>query len=526
MPLSPHILTRLLASTIVKPISRRQALALLAAPAIVIAQSARPVITHGVQSGDPANDSALIWVRGDRPSRMIVEVSNDESFNRVTQWIEGPYLHEGTDFTARHVVENLPAGADIFYRVTLRDLPGRAWSEPVTGRVKTAPVSNRTNVKFFWSADMCGQGYGINPELDGMASFGAMASRTPDFFLHSGDTIYADGPLRESLTLAGGRIWRNVVTEAKSKVAESVDEFRGQYKYNLMDKNVRRFNSLVPQVWAWDDHEVTNNYSPGLDLANNANYTQKSVGVLTANGTRAYLEYAPMRINSHETQRVYRKISYGPLLDLFVLDLRTYRGPNTYNRQETEGPDTTMMGAEQRDWLKREVAASKAVWKVFACDMPLGLTVGDGRDAEGRARFENQANGDGPALGRELEFADLLAFLKQQEIRNTFWLTADVHYTAAHFYDPSKAQFTNFDPFWEFVSGPLNAASLGPGGFDNTFGFTRVFAKGGAGTVGVVPENQFYGEVSLDGASGDAKVTLFDSTNTALFSQTIPRQVR
>ena len=67
-----------------------------------------------------------------------------------------------------------------------------------------------------------------------------------------------------------------------------------------------------------------------------------------------------------------------------------------------------------------------------------------------------------PPLGRELEIARLLNFIEDNRIRNIVWLTADVHYTAAHFYHPARAQFTEFDPFWEFVSGPLNAGTFGP----------------------------------------------------------------
>ena len=62
------------------------------------------------------------------------------------------------------------------------------------------------------------------------------------------------------------------------------------------------------------------------------------------------------------------------------------------------------------------------------------------------------AQGDGPPRGRELEIADLLSFIKHAGVRNTVWLTADVHYTAAHYYDPNKAVFQDFEPFWEFVS--------------------------------------------------------------------------
>ncbi|TIL18780.1 MAG: alkaline phosphatase, partial [Mesorhizobium sp.] len=74
------------------------------------------------------------------------------------------------------------------------------------------------------------------------------------------------------------------------------------------------------------------------------------------------------------------------------------------------------------------------------------------------------------AKGRELEIADLLRYIKNAGITNTVWLTADVHYTAAHYYNPDKAQFQDFNPFWEFVSGPLHAGTYGPNDFDMTFG--------------------------------------------------------
>ena len=126
------------------------------------------------------------------------------------------------------------------------------------------------------------------------------------------------------------------------------------------------------------------------------------------------------------------------------------------------------LGAEQLAWLKRELMASNAVWKVLAADMPLGLIVHD--VCVRRQGSEAIAQGDGLPLGRELEIASLLSFIKHAGIRNTVWLTADVHYTAAHLYDPAKARFTAFAPFWEFVSGPLHAGSFGPNALDDTFG--------------------------------------------------------
>lgn len=82
------------------------------------------------------------------------------------------------------------------------------------------------------------------------------------------------------------------------------------------------------------------------------------------------------------------------------------------------------------------------------------------------------------ALGRELEIAELLRHLKLHRVRNVVWITADVYYCAAHHYDPGRAKFTAFDPFWEFVAGPLHAGTFGPGKLDPTFGPEARFVGG------------------------------------------------
>src|SRR5947207_15709734 len=73
----------------------------------------RPIITHGVQSGDVSIDGAVVWARADRPSQMLVEVSTTESFARVRALPPIAALPE-SDFTAKMLLENLPAGQDIF----------------------------------------------------------------------------------------------------------------------------------------------------------------------------------------------------------------------------------------------------------------------------------------------------------------------------------------------------------------------------------------------------------------------------
>src|SRR5262249_14982772 len=258
---------------------------------------------------------------------------------------------------------------------------------------------------------------------------------------------------------------------------ETLDEFRGQYRYNLLDEHMRRFCSSVGQIWQWDDHEAMNNWSPGKSVQDDAKYTEKNVPLMVARATRAFLEYAPLRLSAAETERVYRRIPYGPLLDVFVIDMRSYRGPNTWNRQEQAGPETQYLGRPQLQWLKQGLRESKAVWKAIAADMPIGIRVPDGKDSAGRERWEASANGDGPALGRELEIAELLRAIKRDRIQNVVWFTADIHYTAAHYYDPRKAVFTDFLPFWEFVSGPMHAGTFSAKDADNTFGIQVIYQK-------------------------------------------------
>jgi alkaline phosphatase D len=354
-----------------------------------------------------------------------------------------------------------------------------------------------------------------------MKMYRTMLERDADFFIHSGDTIYADVPIRAEMRLPDGTVWRNITTEAKSEPAETLDDFRGNYLYNLLDENVRAFNAQTPQIWQWDDHEVLNNWSPSKNLSSSA-HREKSIFTLVARGTRAFLEYSPMRHSAEETERVYRVLPYGPLLDVFVIDMRSYRGPNTYNRQTVESEDTAFLGRPQIQWLKKGLASSKALWKVVASDMPIGLMVSDGRDAERRVMFENSSNGDGPPLGRELEIAELLRSLKK--VKNLVWLTADVHYTAAHRYDPAKAQFTDFSPFWEFVSGPLHAGTFGPAAFDNTFGPQVVFYKAppkGQSNLSPSAGLQFFGEIEIAGRTGEMTVHLKDMSGATLFRQSI-----
>ena len=502
------------------------------APALVASDAARPLADWGLQIGDVLADKAIVWSRADRESRLVVEWSLDAQFNQK-QRIVGPYALETSDYTARIDLSGLPQGREIYVRTIFQSLDDEAAeSAPVTGVFRTRPRS-REGLRFVWGGDTAGQGWGINPDDGGMRCYEAMRAVDPDFFLHSGDTIYADGAMKSEVALADGTWWYNAFLEAvpeKTKVAETLKEYHRAYLYNLYDRNVRAFNAQVPQIWQWDDHEVTNNWSASKDLSTNSAYMEKRVQTLVGRATKAFLDYSPMRSHTQdEAQRVYRRIPYGDDLDVFVLDMRSYRGPNSYNRQTEASDATAFLGAEQIDWLKRGLRESTATWKVIAADMPIGLLVGDGVDAQGRPQFEAIANGDGPVLGREFEIADILRFIKRSRISNTVWLTADVHYCAAHRYEPKQARMSDFDPFWEFVAGPLHAGTFGPGELDDTFGPQLVFQKAPpAGQSNLPPSAnyQFFGQVDIDARTRAMTVALKDSTGATLFAKTLEAERR
>jgi len=352
-----------------------------------------------------------------------------------------------------------------------------------------------------------------------------MLRHRPNFFIHNGDNIYADGPIASEQKMPNGEIWRNVVSEDKSKPAETLAEFRGNYKYNLLDRSLLAFNREVPVFSQWDDHEVTNNWWPGEPLTRaehkRKHYAEQNALELASRALRAFHEYMPIRRVQAEAGRVYRQISYGPMLDVFMLDMRSYRGPNGEGREESYGPDAYFLGPAQLAWLKRALLNSRATWKVIAADMPISLLVV--YDIDRNWGVEAVAQGEnGPPRGRELEIADLLGFIKHAGICNTLWLTADVHYTAAHYYDPNKAAFQDFDPFWEFVSGPIHAGTFGPNALDATFGPQLVYVKAPGKEQGQdLPPSfglQFFGHVAIDGASEVMTVTLRDVDDNALWS--------
>ncbi len=485
-----------------------------------------------IQSGDVTHDSAVLWGRCnfEQDALLTFTLATDKNLidaakhNGIVRK-KSLRVTERKDYTGSLVFKGLKSGSHYYYQAECKSLKKnpRSMVSASTSVFKTA--SNRDSadpVRFVWVADLAGQGWGRNPDLEvihadgdlikgGYVIFDSMSKLNPDFALFQGDMIYADAPIPPSKEIpadVGGGTWKN--EPAKDFVAVSLDDFRANWKYNLGDEKMTRFLAKTPVYVQWDDHEVTNNWYPGEIMPAGAPYFGISADVLAVNARQALYEYNPI-----ERGKLYKSVQHGKHMELFLLDERSFRDANPDN----SNPDgIEMLGRKQLAWLKKALKTSRATWKIISTHDPLSIVTGgiDDRDAWGQ---------DDPAvLGREVQLAEILEFIKDHQIKNVVFLTSDVHFTAAISYDPALATFKNFTPFWEFVVGPIHAGAFGAGSLDASFGpqyeYLRAPSTEGIGQNSPPPHLQSFGLVEI---SQDAALTvkLIDVSGTILFEKTM-----
>ena len=284
------------------------------APAVITRDPMRPQIPSGVMTGDVTADRAVVWSRTDRPARMIVEYATTDSFKNARRVI-GPAALDDDRLHRRGLI--CPASPRD-RNLLSRGVPGSG-GHPGHERSRHGALSYAARADAA-ATSRCLVGRHRRPGLGHQSRVGRhedLRDHAPRWtgLLHplaaTTSTPTARLPPRSSSTT--GRSGRTSTTEAKSKVAETLDEFRGNIAYNLLDENMRRFNAAVPMLVQWDDHEVRNNWYPGADPRGRRRYTVKSASLLAAVARRAMFEYSPFRIDPDDPERIYRAFSYGPL---------------------------------------------------------------------------------------------------------------------------------------------------------------------------------------------------------------------
>jgi alkaline phosphatase D len=305
-------------------------------------------------AGDVTADGAIIWLRAEPGSQVSLQYGTESALGNFIETAPVAVDAECDD-TAKIPLEGLESAKTYYYRaVVIGKRPG-----PI-GQFVTAPKpDDLMPVKFCFSGDSR-QSYQPFTIMD------SIRSKQPNFFLHLGDTIYAD---------IGGR-------------ASRLPEFWAKYRANRYDFPSQRLFTETSTYVIWDDHEVANNCGPAHPLM--------------PVGRRAFFDYWPIRRNPHDPDRLYRSFRWGKAAELFILDARQYRNY----------PRGTILGRQQKQWLYDGLGSSTALFKFIATPVPL---YGGGAD-----------RWDGFPAERE----ELLRWIAQKNIKGVVFITADMHYAA------------------------------------------------------------------------------------------------
>lgn len=467
-----------------------------------------------MQSGDVDERSAVVWTRSDRDARLLVSWRRDDAAGAHVSEVVGAQASASRDFTAKAKLDGLPADARIAYEVELVT-PSGARSERLRGTLRTPPRADDRHprdVVFAWSGDVNGQGFGVGRGLD-MPAYAALRDAAPDLFIHLGDAIYADNPIEHVVRLPGGGTWENeVLTAAKAHVAETLDDFRGAFLYPRHSTLFREAAATVPVVHVWDDHEVHDNWWPGM-LLDDERYRERAIDVLAARARRAMYEHVPTLRDP--SLPMWRSVRMGVHVEVFLVDGRSERTPN-----QPEPPKERFLGDAQLAWLTDAVTRSTATWKVVASDMPISLVIAERRRGGGPLASDGIASAGvttAPA-GREQEIARLLADLRTRGVANLVWLGADVHYACVQRLDPTRAATKAFSAFHELVAGPMHAGAFPQKPLDETFGPEVLWSNAGPTTVSspADPSSQTFGLARVEGRTGSMIVRFVDGTGRTL----------
>jgi alkaline phosphatase D len=326
-----------------------------AGPAGSAAAAASPAFRHGVASGDPLPGCILLWTRvtpteeaqpgsGAGPEVEVTwQVAADPDFAGVVRAgvvTTGPQR----DHTVKVEVDGLAPGTTYWYRFGL----GEGWS--TTGRTMTAPAPDAAIDRVRMGVVSC-----ANWEAGYFAAYRHLAARGDlNLVLHLGDYLYEYGTGEFD---AGGTVVRPV---RPAHEVLTLADYRIRHALYKSDPDLQALHASVPWVITWDDHEVANDqWSGGAE--NHTPVTEGAFADRLAAARRAYAEWMPVRLGAGGA--IYRRVRFGRLAELSMLDLRTYRSVQA-SGTAVDDPARTITGDDQMSWLKSGLVSSTAKWKL------------------------------------------------------------------------------------------------------------------------------------------------------------------
>ena len=319
---------------------------------------------HGVASGDPLPDAVVLWTRvtpteqslpgSGRGPRATVrwEVALDEAFTDVVR--SGAVTTDaGRDHTVKLDATGLAPATDHWFRFTY------AGAVSPIGRTRTAPAPGSSPERLRFGVVSC-----ANWQAGWFSSYRHLAERGDlDAVIHLGDYLYEYEPGKYSY----GHRNEDVRRHDPPRETVSISDYRRRHAQYKTDRDLQALHAAVPFIVTWDDHEVADgSWAHGAfeHQAREGSYATRARAA-----RRAYDEWMPVRISgtavAGDGQKIYRRLQFGTLVDLSMLDLRSYRSKRVDEADPAiDDSRRTITGAHQLAWLSGNLATSPCRWKL------------------------------------------------------------------------------------------------------------------------------------------------------------------
>jgi alkaline phosphatase D len=474
------------------------------------AAAGAPAFRFGVAAGVVTAHSAIIWGSVTGADELRAEIATDSDFRPLvaSKSVSAETEH---DFAVQARFGGLKPDRRYRYRFCLEG----SQTCSAKGRFTTAPEPGEAaTIRFAFTGDTDATAVppATEPFWGTFDVFDAMRAEGNDFNIHLGDTIYSDSEVPGAGTPA-------LTTEEKW----------GKYKLNLGQAPLTQLRGSAGFYSHWDDHEFINDFSIPEDGQE-----------LYDAGVEAFRDYAPVTYTP--TDGLYRTFRWGRNLELFFLDERSFRDAKastggTCDNPETlapdlaptapqplrnvfavlipsldqpvsqeckdtlNDPDRSLLGEAQLQTFLRDVARSKATWKVIVNETPMQQFYGLPYD-----RWEGYAH----------ERVQLLKQLRKRQVKNLVFLTTDTHAAFANVVrlrtlpnDVAPANAPLDAPvdtrYNDFIAGPVSTANFWTE-IDSITGtegsgalLSDMFFKPALGMFCAQGDTDSYGEVTVSG---------------------------
>jgi alkaline phosphatase D len=398
-------------------------------------------LTHGPIAGGVTSTSARFYVRVDTMATVNIQLSTSQNFS--ARLFGGEQVAAAAnDFAVLIDANNLVADILYFYRAVVNGTP--------VGEVRqfrTFPPPG-TRVPFLFTFGSCQQNRPWQDSPGAGRVFSQMANDRPCFFLQIGDWGYPD-------TTDTAKDSTRFFSLEMSRVQAS---YRAKYDSTYPLQQLLR---VTPVDYVYDDHDYMNNNASAF-TANDAGRAREIPAPPQArlNSIRGYQQLFPGYPLPNANGGIWHKFTYGNA-DFFMLDTRSQRSPNMNavrrnpataqyeflpdnQRHSILAGDSTLIGENQRDWLRRELRASSADWKFIITSVPFNRSLRRALDLALAVQDSvvfvpgfGQVTGLFVAVelldkwvGFEKEQQELLRFIFENRITNVIVLSGDTH-TAA-----------------------------------------------------------------------------------------------